>query len=410
MAIRGVYSKAIQKMIDDTNRLCDERTGWTKTKAPLFITEKMLEHYGSMVDWWNPLWRDPYYAQNTRWGRIVAAPFYQQLLGVVRFDMQANPECGYGSPGGRAYLGNDWEFFRPIRANDTIRVWQHHPEFEDVTIDGKDTPYVFDCTASYDHINQNDELVSSCREYSGNAYYAKPKPPEAGEGDIREPKYTTEDLEYIRKLENEEEIMGAKIRYWEDVKVGDEIKPVVRGPTTVLDMVRYFGYYMVGYTDQYFSDLPPMRELTKKWSMSIKVDPVTNIPHHSTEGHLWDRSVPLFGGKYAREMHLSQRSLIARAVTNWMGDDGFIRKFIFRTDGTEIVRDVLGKKCNPWAGMGLGSTNIVKGKVVNKRIENDESLVDLVMWMEDITVAPSRGAQVTVSLLSKDSPLKWVKR
>jgi hypothetical protein len=407
MATRGVYSKAMQKMIDDTNKLCEERTGWAKTKVPMFISEKMLEHYGSMVDWWNPLWRDPYYAQNTRWGKIMAAPFYQNLLGMVQFDMEANPECGYGGPGGRGDFGNDWEFFRPIRANDTIRVWQYC-EFEDVTIDGKDTPHVFDCTASYDHINQNDELVSSCHIYLGNAFYAKPLPPR--EHKETEYQYSQGELEYIRKLEDEEEILGAKIRYWEDVKAGDEIKSVVRGPTTVLDMVRYFGYYMVGYTDQYFGDIPPMRELTRKYSKFIKVDPVTNVSHDFTEQHLWDRAGPSFGGKYAIELLMSQRSLIARAVTNWMGDDGFIRKFIFRTNGTEILKDVLDKECVPMAGMMVGSTNIARGKVVNKRVENNESLVDLVMWTEDITGAPSKGAKVTVSLLSKETPLKWVKR
>ena len=408
MATRGVYSKGIQKMIDDTNKVCDERAGWTKTKVPMFIAEKMLEHYGSMVDWWNPLWRDPSYAQNTRWGRIIAAPFYQNLLGMVQFDMESNPECGYGGPGGRGDFGNDWEFFRPIRANDTIKVWQRC-EYEDVTIDGKDTPYVFDCTANYDHINQNDELVSSCHVYLGNAFYAKPPTPR--ENKEQEYKYTKEDLAYIRKLEDEEEILGAKIRYWEDVKVGDVIKSAVRGPTTNLDMVRYFAYYMVGYTDQYFGDIPPMRELTKKFSKFIKVDPVTGVSHDMTEGHLWDRSVPLFGtGKYAFQLLMSQRSLMARAVTNWMGDDGFIRKFIFRSNGTEIVKDVLGKKYDSGAGMMVGSTQITKGKVVDKRVENGESLVDLVMWLEDFTGAPSNGAKVTVSLLSKDSPLKWLKR
>ena len=158
MAKRGVYDKGMQKVIDDTNKLCEVRHGWVKTKIPMFITEKMLEHYGCMVDWWNPLWRDPTYAQNTRWGRVIAAPFYQQLMGMVQFDMEGNPESGLFGRGGWGDFGNDWEFFRPIRAGDTLRIWQKC-EYEDVTIDGEDTPYEFNCTASYDYINQNDELL-----------------------------------------------------------------------------------------------------------------------------------------------------------------------------------------------------------------------------------------------------------
>ena len=49
---------------------------------------------------------------------------------------------------------------------------------------------------------------------------------------IRMPEYTEKELEEIYAAQDREEIRGANPRFWEDVKVGDELTPVVRGPIT----------------------------------------------------------------------------------------------------------------------------------------------------------------------------------
>jgi len=53
-------------------------------------------------------------------------------------------------------------------------------------------------------------------------------------GDSRLPHlWTEEELQRIEEDILAEEVRGATPRYWEDVKVGDELKPVVKGPFAI---------------------------------------------------------------------------------------------------------------------------------------------------------------------------------
>ena len=59
--------------------------------------------------------------------------------------------------------------------------------------------------------------------------------------------------------------------YWEDVKVGDKLTPIVKGPLTTFDLMAYFGYisnlsgtFEVGYRN------------TKGSPMAGRLNPATN--------------------------------------------------------------------------------------------------------------------------------------
>ena len=82
---------------------------------------------------------------------------------------------------------------------------------------------------------------------------------------------------------------------------------------------------------------------------------------------------------------------MGRLVTNWMGDDGFLRKFDWRHMTQSAVGDTL----------------IGRGKVTNKRVEDSEHLVDLRVWLEDIRGYVTEASIVTVSLCSKEAPYQW---
>ncbi len=400
MVTRGVYTAAEQKMIDDTNKMADTVVGWAKPPTPMVATEESMKSYGRSVDYWNPLWYDDNYAANTRWGSIIAAPFYDDRFfmgGGGEIDMMASPELGlYRHP---VHWISDYEFFKPIRPGDTFRVWRRRPVIEDVTsLDGQGSR-TFNVQSFGDLINQNDELVLTLRRLLGNAYKAEPAPLRNNEPH----KYTKAELELIDRVEDEEEVRGANIRYWEDVKEGENIKPVIMGPTSVLDMFRYTGWMMANYL--------PARVMRRDPAMSkgFAVEPTTGVSHWAMEGHFWDRGSHLFGySTYAQHWMVSQRDLMSRAVTNWMGDDGFMRRFYFEADGTEVLKDMLpDKTVDRWAGHTIGDTDIIRGKVVKKRVENGEHLVDLVLWLEDSLGVPSNAGRATVSLCSKEAPYKW---
>ena len=55
-------------------------------------------------------------------------------------------------------------------------------------------------------------------------------------GDIKPAEYTKGDLKKIYQAYDEEEIRGATPRYWEQVQVGDQLSPIVKGPLSRRDI------------------------------------------------------------------------------------------------------------------------------------------------------------------------------
>ena len=230
MAVRGVYTKAEQKIVDEINRNMESLMGWYKAPEPMVATEESMKNYAYAVDPKNPLWRDESYARNTRWASIIAVPEYVERIGVSPFLVMPSLAHGFRY----ILIGNDDEYFKPIHANDSFRVWRRHGEIKDVTsLDGKG-PRTFAITVEdFDIINQKDELVSSFKHYTQITFFPDPPKPYS----MPEYGYTGEELEYIDRIEADEEIRGANIRFWEDVNVGDSIQPVAMGPVTRSHMI-----------------------------------------------------------------------------------------------------------------------------------------------------------------------------
>lgn len=381
MAVRGVYSAAEKEMLATYEKEADAVVGWIKSPGKRVATEESMKNFAVVIDYWNPLWRDENYAMNTRWNGLIAPPFYQERFSMQQFDLRPTPAVGTGD---HVWLGEDWEFFKPVRPGDSFKAWHRHPQLEDVTsLDGKG-PRRFRLLASdIDVINQRDELVSNEKKIFQNVFHAEP--PKRSREPMPEYVYSKDELEFIDRITDQEEIRGANIRFWEDVSVGEETRPVVLGPSTLLDVMAIFGMQM--------ANMMPVREMRKREPNMLLIDPVTNVSHAAIEGHFLDRAAQwkssgrtLLGRSRAAHYAVQGRNLMARLVTNWMGDDGFIRKFKWRY----------------LAATYIGDTLIGRGKVVNKRIENGEHLVDLAVWLENIIGHMGGAVAATVSLLSKE--------
>lgn len=402
MVVRGVYSAAEQKMLDESNKKADMMVGWIKSPARRAVTEDSLVRWARGADYWNPLWRDDSYAMNTRWGGIIAAPFYQDLVwapSLVESHLEASPELGlwvmldYGHAGSFSY-----EFLQPIRPNDIIRVWRRRPQVEDTTGPDGDGPRKLTVSSRVDFINQRDEIVGATG-WNTTVNVVSEKPPGLKDMpplDEKIPAYTKQDLDFIRQTEDGEEIRGDRIRYWEDVNINDELRPVITGPTTIIDMIQFMGYSVM--------DMPPMRDLRRSELELLQTDPATGVVHAMVEAHFTDRVVSLFGpGKYAHQFIVYGRSLLARLVTNWTGDDGFLKRIDLERPGSKIVSEIVGINITPETGhVIIGDTILSKGKVIDKRVENGEHLVDIAAWVETFRGKLLWAGIATASLRSKE--------
>jgi hypothetical protein len=409
MVVRGVYTKAEQKMLAEWKERSNSLVGWLgetpseEVPYPIFhrtASPDLIMHMAYAVDYRNPLWRDESYARNTRWGGVIAPPFFLACItnGGPFYWINVTPEVGIFAG---MIIGEYWEFFKPIHVNDSFKVWIGPPAIIDVTRPGNAAERRFRINTEVSYINQRDEIVGILRRTDYNTIL----PPGAEIGEVfrpgteisielnlgikpsdfpglqqtREYVYTREEIKAIDHIYEAEERQGAKIRYWEDVRVGDVLPPAVIGPITVWDQVVEI--------QGSGAALLPMMEVRRQTPDRVMIDPASNIPHKSIEIHLSEKAPPILGLYSTTVIQGTIEHLLGRLITNWMGDDGFLRKFNWL------------KLCNT----AIGDTAFGRGKVVNKYIDrNGEHLVDLDVWMETNRGYVSNVGPATVSLLSRE--------
>jgi len=402
MFIRNVYSEAEEKMISQWKKNAEESVGWldeTPSESVQYpvnfrkATREIIRHMALSHDYKNPLYRDPEYAKHTRWGGIIAPPFFMLSVGNGGAHwLHVPPEVGRYVG---CHLGEDFKLFGPVREGDTFKVFQGLPILKDLTPDGEQEERILSTFDPIYYYNQDDELVGIFYHILHNVYAA---PDAEFDGVMRigyemdpsianqienvrmteEYKYTGEQIEAIDKFYINEPRRGKKIRFWEDVTVGDDLPPVIMGPITVWDCAAAMATHA--------SPPIPMMEVRRFTPHECFVDPSTNIPHKGFEIHL-SKDVPRLIGWYS---HTIVENIIipflGRLVSNWMGDDGDFRFFRWRK----------------FANTTIGDTIIGRGRVVRKYVsEEGECLVDIDTCMENVRGFLTNMGPTTIALPSR---------
>jgi len=375
-----------EEILRKINQMMDEKVGWAKFKNHT-VTKESIQRFGKAIDPANPLWYDEEYAASTRWNGIIAFPTFEiTLFSGVLGDLPVPREWGFQT---MVWIGEDWKMWRPVKPGDRIKVWQRRPQIIEFEPEEGEN-FVFglvDCDCDY--INEHDELVSSVKVYVERVYHKLPVYPPP----IKEYGYTRDELLYLAKLMREEKVRGDKILYWEDVKVGDRLPPVVLGPTTMVDNAIAFLFShnvdAILSTRSFF--LNSIKE--EDFGEEILQDPLTGLYYirGGPAGRHWsNRSAQLEGEPMAFLFGVLSKFTLLRTITNWMGDDGFIKEFKWR----HMVRSY------------VGDALISSGIVIDKWIENEEYLVKIKLWLENLRGYITEAAIAIVSLFSKNKGLK----
>jgi hypothetical protein len=271
-------------------------------------------------------------------------------------------------------LGCTWEFFKPVYAGDSFKVEDViFNSIEDKTrIDGKG-PRQFLTSSDRKYINQNDEVVCVVNRRLMNIILDMPTNNPAKDWKefplpqaFPEYEYTDEEMDAIERTFNEEEIRGSNPRYWEDVAVGDELKPVIHGMHNLNDQ-------MLAYALQGF-------HLS---SRAIRKESADNSNWGAVAtDFLFQTLMGCLKTTFGTQMD----AMLGHLITNWMGDDGFLKKF-----------DSQNRIIDP-----NGDANWCRGKVLKKYIANGEHLVDIALWIESIRGWIVTSAIATIVLPSKN--------
>ncbi|MGZ5169130.1 MAG: FAS1-like dehydratase domain-containing protein [Burkholderiales bacterium] len=343
------------------------------------VTVDTVRNFCNGIGDLNPLYRDSEYGRNSRYANVIAPPMFPMAYGWLG-------RTRWGLPGVHGfYAGNDWEVFRNLRPGDRISA-----EERVVAVDERQSEFSGRLVIQYveaHFVNQHDDLIARvlgwCTRHERKAARDKGK-----YKDIKKHEYTADELAAIDKavVEEDKQICGHNIRYWEDVEEGHELPPIARGPLSMMDTMGFLVGCGRGHTHGVLlkGAMRHPGHFFRNPEAGGGVE-YTGIGHHR-ESVAKEVGVP---GTYD---YGPQRSAwVATLVTNWMGDAGFLKRIT-----TEL------RRFNT-----MGDTTWCKGKVVKKYKQDGYALVDLEVWAEN-----QRGertvtnAAATVMLPSKDIKTK----
>lgn len=408
----NVYSEAERSAVDKLRREVAESGGIGPMvdRTETASQEKMLD-YARLWNPYDPLYNDPDYAAKTKRGKLPALPCYIFEENISGFPMMDDIGDDLGNVFYYANDGGDIELYRPVYDGDVITFRSRKQEFSDNTPAGGSTLRQFSLFGEAEMRDKNGELVGVGRGYGRNAMmrilegYVPSELEQTYEWleNIPPVHITTEvEWERIRTLWKNERIRGAEPLFWEDVNVGDEPIPTCSGPVSDMDMFRLHG--------DMIRSMPDARGFLEAGE-ELMTDAYGQKLHFMARHYSWCR----VSGARAVFYNFTARNFIMRMVTNWMGDDGFIRAFKWRFQnlfecmshnepGKEILAKVpymAGRFVNRH-GME-GDTAICRGYVTDKYKMDGKTLVDLSCWAETLDGDIIQIMEFTVELPSREA-------
>lgn len=322
----------------------------------------------------NPLFRDLEYGRRSRHAAIVSHPTQPMAYGYIG-------RTRWGFPGVHGFFaGNDWEFFRNWRVGDRINCLERV-----VGVVEKESKFSGKLVIQYTEalfLNQHDDLMSRvlgwCTRHERRASREKGK----YEG-TKSSQYTIEELEKIEKVELDEpnRIRGGKIRYFQDVNVGDELDPIARGPLTAMDLKGFNVGVGRGLTHGLV-----LQNAQRHPGHYFRNPEAGGGIEYTGVGHQRGSTAQQVGVPDAYDYGPGRTSWLTTFVTNWMGDAAFLKRLRGEMRRFNVV----------------GDTTFCKGKIARKYEKDGYALVDIEIWAENQRGEVTAPGIATVMLPSKD--------
>jgi acyl dehydratase len=330
----------------------------------------------------NPLWRNPEYAAKTAYGCLVAPPSWVKSV-------CSGVQSGWRGMGG-FHAGSEDEFFKPVLLNDRITPESVYLGFEG-PLKSTFAERVIKDLHEMKYFNQRGEIVA--RTISWIFRYERKRAQERGKYDrIQVPHpWTRVELENIEQEEMAEEIRGAKPRFWEETSVGEEMKPLVQGPLGLTDMIAYIAGGAIPLKFQAHG--VSLREYKKHPAFAFR-DPETSALEPIFAVHYNKVAAKMQGLPYCYDIGVQRSCWLSRYLTNWAGDNAWLKKMRVEYRSFVYLSDVLrfsGRVTNKYPDADNEYCVDLELKVINQRGEN---------------VAPGTATIALPSNVSDISPVK----
>lgn len=337
----------------------------------------------------NPLYTEEEYGPTTRWGTQIA---HGTMVGHVKSPMLGDPISDELKARTKGMFrgvhvfvsGGTWEWYRPMRPGDRIFSFRGEESLEVKKSEfaGRSVIQVSRDVA----VNQFGEVVGVYRIL--RVLTERKQSREKGKyAAIEAAHYTDADYERIDAIYAQESPRGADKRYWEDVTIGDDLDPMVKGPTTITEMIAFHagGYGFVPYGLR----ASRVGYKNRKRIAPFYIKNAQGIYDVAQRLH-WDSEwAKAIGNPMAYDYGVQRQSWFYHHISDWAGDDACIVQ----------MEDSI-RKFNY-----MGDVQFLDGKVVGKREEADRHLVDIELHMINQRDTETAYGTATVALPSREHGL-----
>jgi acyl dehydratase len=320
-----------------------EKTGvdWPYTRWTTWnevATRDGIRHYAYGFGDDNPLWCDPDYAAQSRWGQIIAPPGFLEGAGLTpALDIPPDHRGrGKGALSGvhMFWAGDHIRFFNAVREGDRIWVRRFYvgiEEKERSNFGGRSALSV------RRRVYWNDEgqliaiwdadFVHTERETAAKRDSLKA----ARDQHV----YTDDELDMVDASYAREQVRGHQVRYVEDVAVGDDLGTRYRGPLVIGDVIAWLQGngrheilpYRLNWKNRQRMGGFYARNEYGAWDSAMRV-------------HWDDHYARSVGAPRAYDYGMLRNAWIMHSVTDWMGDDAIIVAVDDRIKGFNTLGDL----------------------------------------------------------------------
>jgi acyl dehydratase len=351
------------EMLVDARKLIGTKIRISQSINNEEATRIAIQKFADGIGDTNPLWTDQEYAAKTKYGSIVAPPSWI-------FSVFSGVQYGYKGVGG-FHSGSTIEFYLPIFRNDTITpvmicadvVGPKKSVFAEKT--------VIECNQNL-YTNQRGELVAKMSWEV--IHFERAKAKNKGKYhhiELPHP-WTIEELEKIEDEVLDEQRSGANTPSWDDVEVGLQLKPLVKGPITMTDEIAFLigGGAPIPRIAAHVKALNLYRR-HPAWAFrdpaSWGLEPIYAV-------HYNQAAAKAQGLPYQYDVGFQRNAWQIHLLTNFAGDEGWLKKSFCEFRRFVYFSDVV------W----------LKGKITEKFIdENGECCVKV-----ETTTTNQRGEEV----------------
>ena len=239
-------------------------------------------------------------------------------------------------------------------------------------------------------VNQRDELVA--RVLGWTTRHERKAARDKGKYkdiDIEASSYTPEQLDAIDRmaLSEPERIRGDRTLYWEEVEVGQELPPIVRGPLSLMDTMGFLVGTGRGHTHGVL-----LQGAAKHPGHFFRNPEAGTAIEYTGIGHHRDSVAKQVGVPGTYDYGPQRTAWMCSLVSNWMGDAAFLKRL--RADLRRFNM--------------VGDTTWCRGRVSGKRVEDRRHLVDLEIWSDNQREEVTTKGVATVVLPARDTSSRVV--